>query len=124
MIGAGVIGAVILGFIQDKKIDTISQFDQINGTALHTTYVTQQKQSLFGPYQTLDQKKLSSAPEQDKTRIDLVQETAKKDALKLITVIPLAMMVCYLILSWYFRRKGGYSTVVLTPSSTGGKSNE
>lgn len=54
MIAAGVIGAGILGFIQDKSVDKkIAQYDVVNNTVIHNTYVTEKKTSLFGDYEGL-----------------------------------------------------------------------
>ena len=114
MIGAGIVGAAILGFIQDKKIDqNLLEHDRANNTQLHTTYITQEKRSLFGEYKALDFSLLSDASDVEKNTIDGVQEIAKKDALKIIAAIPVGMMICYLLLMAYFKRQGGYSAVLL-----------
>jgi MFS family permease len=115
MIGAGVIGAVILGFVQDKTIDkNLSSFDQQNNTELHSKYVTESKESIFGEYQALDTEKLSTADQDEKQVVVAVQESAKKEALKTIAVFPVGMLITYLLLMWYFRQKGGYKVVLLS----------
>src|SRR5690606_29496779 len=49
MIAAGVVGAVILGFVQDKTIDTkLESYDQQNATTMHTAFATETKTSIFG----------------------------------------------------------------------------
>ena len=114
MIAAGVIGAGILGFIQDKSIDSkIGAYDQANNTRIHSTYVTENKTSLFGSYQGLDQSKLDAASPEDIKTVTTVRDTAKKEALRYIVVFPLIMLVCYLTLIFYFKSKGGYQAVVL-----------
>src|SRR5690606_31092935 len=116
MIGAGVIGAVVLGFVQDRSIDEkLRDYDEVNGTALHSTYVTETKQSIFGEYQALDAAKLENADAEVLQTVLQVQEIAKKDALKTIAIVPVGMLICYLLLMWYFKRRGGYK-VVLLPS--------
>lgn len=115
MIGAGVIGAVILGFMQDKSIDDkVKAYDQANNTELHTAYVTESKVSIFGDYQALDAAKVEAAPQEVKDVILTVQEGSKKDALRTIAFVPLGMLACYLLLILYFNRKGGYKVVLLT----------
>jgi MFS family permease len=115
MIGAGILGAVILGFVQDKTIDSkLNQYDIENKTALHGTYVTEQKTSIFGKYQALDLTKLSGATDKEKHAVTAVQENAKKEALKTVALFPIGMLVCYLLLAFYFRAKGGYKVVLLT----------
>ncbi|MES2829872.1 MAG: MFS transporter [Bacteroidota bacterium] len=114
MIAAGVIGAGILGFIQDKSVDQkIALYDVNNKTAIHSTYVTEQKTSLFGEYKALDQAKLSSATQEDQTTVTTIRDGAKKEALSYIVVFPLIMLVSYLLLMLYFKTKGGYKVVML-----------
>lgn len=119
MIGAGVIGAVILGFVQDKTIDEkLAAYDQVNHTSLHSVYVTESRQSIFGDYQALDVEKLSGASEEEQQTVLAVQENAKKEALKTIAIFPVGMLICYALLMMYFRYKGGYKVVLLQQDQT------
>lgn len=112
MIAAGVIGAGILGFIQDKSIDNkIANYDVANNTAIHSTYVTEKKTSLFGDYSGLDQNKLEGAKAEEKELVGTIRDTAKKEALRKIVIFPLIMLVSYLFLMAYFKSKGGYKVV-------------
>jgi MFS family permease len=114
MIAAGVIGAGILGFIQDKSIDSkVQAYDQANNTDIHRRYITENKTSFFGDYKALDQEKLATASPGEAATISAVRDSAKKEALKDIIVFPLIMLVSYLILIFYFRSKGGYKAVHL-----------
>jgi len=114
MIAAGVIGAGILGFIQDKSVDkNILAYDKANSTNIHSTYVTENKTSFFGGYKALDQNKLATASAEDNATVTGIRDTAKKDALRDIVIFPLIMLVSYVLLIFYFRSKGGYKAVVL-----------
>ncbi|MGY4385469.1 MFS family permease [Pedobacter sp. UYP24] len=114
MIAAGVIGAGVLGFIQDKSVDQkIAKYDVNNNTAIHSTYVTEQKTSLFGEYKALNQAKLASATPADQTTVTSIRDGAKKEALRYIVIFPLIMLVSYLLLMFYFKSKGGYKVVML-----------
>lgn len=114
MIGAGVLGTVILGFFQDTTTDkNILAYDQQNNTALHNKYVTVEKQSLFGDYRAIDTEKASSATEQEAKAITAIQEDSKKDALKKVAWFPVVMFIIYVILILYFRSRGGYKAVSL-----------
>lgn len=114
MMGVGVIGAVILGFVQDKQLDqNLASYDQKNNTALHSTYVTEQKTGLFGSYKALDANKLLNAPPQTIEKIESVQNEAKKSALRTVAIFPAFMFLCYLGLIFYFRSRGGYKPVML-----------
>ncbi|RYZ96620.1 MAG: MFS transporter, partial [Sphingobacteriaceae bacterium] len=114
MIGAGVLGTVILGFVQDKSIDNnLRVYDQKNNSALHSTYTTKPKTSMFGEYQPIDIKKLAKAPEAEKSTVITVQEDAKKGALKTVALFPIGMLICFVVLMLYFKSKGGYKVVSL-----------
>lgn len=114
MIGAGVIGAVILGFMQDKAIDAnVRNHDIKNQTSLHQTFITEEKQSIFGEYHALNTAKLSTATVEEKQTVQSIQENAKKDALMKVALFPIIMLVSYCILILYFKSKGGYKVVLL-----------
>lgn len=114
MMGVGVIGAVILGFVQDKQLDqNLASYDQKNNTALHSTYVTDEKTGLFGSYKALDPNKLLNAPAETIEKIENVQNEAKKSALRTVAVFPAFMFLCYLGFIFYFRTRGGYKPVML-----------
>jgi hypothetical protein len=114
MIAAGVIGAGILGFIQDRSVDAnILAYDKANNTSIHSSYVTINKTSIFGDYSALDQDKLSAASAEEKSTVTLIRDDAKKDALRDIVIFPLIMLVSYLMLIFYFRSRGGYRIVEL-----------
>ncbi|MBE9583153.1 MFS transporter [Mucilaginibacter sp. JRF] len=117
MIGAGVIGAVILGFVQDKSIDSnLRAYDAKNNSALHSTYATVSKTSMFGNYQAINSEKLAAAPQAEKETVINVQDDAKKGALKTVALFPVGMLVCYLLLGLYFKSQGGYKAVVIDDS--------
>ena len=114
MMGVGVIGAVILGFVQDTRLDqNLAIYDQQNNTALHSTYITENKTGLFGSYKALDAAKLGTATPEDIKTIDGVQNEAKKNALRTVALFPVGMLVCYLGLLLYFKSRGGYKQVEL-----------
>jgi hypothetical protein len=121
MIAAGVIGTVILGFVQDKEMDAqLRTFDTVNGTALHATYATETKRSIFGEYQAVDPAALASGSASDQANILGIQVAAKKGALTTVAIFPVIMLVTYLFLIFYFRARGGYRAIVLdsVPAST------
>ncbi len=114
MIGAGVIGTVILGFVQDKTIDSrLRMYDQQNNTAIHSTYAKDEKTSFFGDYRAVDIDKLSQATEEEKRTVVAIQDNAKKEALKTVALFPIGMLLCYIGLILYFKSKGGYKAVLL-----------
>lgn len=114
MIAAGVIGTVILGFVQDKAIDhKISAFDTANNTAL-SAYVAKEKNSIMGKYKALDLTKLLNANTTDQRTVLAIQESAKKEAIKIVALFPVFMLLTYILLLFYFKMKGGYKAVMLS----------
>lgn len=114
MIGAGVIGAVILGFIQDKSIEkNIYNHDEINNTSLYDKYVIDEKQSIFGSYNALNTTKLLAGETAERKKVDEIRNLSKKETLQIIAIFPVGMLFCYLLLMLYFRLKGGYKVIVL-----------
>jgi MFS family permease len=114
MIAAGVIGAGILGFIQDSSVEKgIKKYDISNSTSMGQNYVTVEKTSVFGDYRAIDQQKLATANAEEKATVVKVQSQAKKVALQSVVIFPLLMFASYMALILYFKRKGGYKAVVL-----------
>lgn len=119
MIAAGVIGAGILGFIQDSSIEKgIKKYDIANNTSLSSNYVTEEKTSLFGDYRAIDQQKLAAADADELATVVNVQQKAKRDALQNIVIFPIVMFISYMALIIYFKRKGGYRAVELKQQET------
>jgi len=109
-LAVGVIGAAFLGNIQDKHID-----QQLAGRYpdLHPKVVAVEKASVFGSYRPLDQDKVSVLADADKGRIQEITAEAKKSALATVAVFPTIMLICYIILLFYFKTHGGYRVVEL-----------
>ena len=102
--------AAFLGNIQDKHID-----QQLAGRYpdLHPKVVAVEKASVFGSYRPLDQDKVSVLADADKGRIQEITAEAKKSALATVAVFPTIMLICYIILLFYFKTHGGYRVVEL-----------
>lgn len=114
MIGVGIIGAVFLGFLQDKEIDkNIAQYDKQNQTTLNQEYVTLEKNSIFGTYKAPDYSKLENVGSDVKENLLKVQLDAKKGALKTVAILPVVMVVFYIMLFLYFKKHGGYKPIRL-----------
>ena len=114
MIAAGVIGAGILGFIQDKSVDkNIQPTIRAIIPAMHSSYVTENKTSFFGDYKALDQEKLATASDRDNATVTGIRDSAKKECIERYCHISNyhAGKLSGLII--YFRSKGGYKAVVL-----------
>ena len=110
MMAAGVIGAVVLGFVQDTAIDK-----KLGALApeLHEAYATQEHTSIFGDYRSIDQSKLDTATLEDSATVSAVREEARKQALRVVAIFPFVMLIAYVALSFYYRARGGYNVIVL-----------
>jgi MFS family permease len=112
MLGVGVIGAMIMGNIQDHTIDKeLAKRD----AAVHAQ-VTISKAGLLGAYQAIDAEKVAVADVKAQELVKEVQAGSKQISLKKVAVLPCFMLVSYLILLAYFKSKGGYKPVELTAS--------
>ncbi|MDB6150865.1 MAG: fucose permease [Chthoniobacter sp.] len=104
MLGLSV-GMVFLGNVQDKHTALTLTANQ---PQLASTYLGEEKPSVFGKYRALDQAKLAAAPEGDKAAVDAARASAKKNALSTATIFPVIMLAAYLGLILHFRARGGY----------------
>ncbi len=120
MIGSGVLGTAYLGLLQDRQIESdLLAYDRANQSALHETYVTLEKESLFGTYTALDVDKVSAGPDAAQEAVKAVEGEAKKGALRMVVWFPTIMLVSYLVLILWFRSRGGYRVVDIGEASSG-----
>ena len=110
MLSVGVIGAAFIGNIQDKQIDRdlLSQ-----DSAIHAQVAGEEKISIFGKYNSIDQDKVAQLESEQKSVYTSIEASAKQSALFTMAIFPLIMLICYLILIFYFKSKGGYKAEVL-----------
>ncbi len=110
MLSVGVIGAAFLGNIQDKHID--KQLSEQH-PAIYQQIVGEEKTSVFGHYNSINQDKIAQLDDAGKNIIADASSSAKKNALMTVAIFPAIMLFCYIILILYFRSKGGYKAVHL-----------
>lgn len=110
MLTVGVFGTTLVGNIQDRTID--AELKE-RTPAIHQRIVADEKTSVFGKYRPVDQQKLNALGTDEKETVNVIQEEAKKGALAWMAIFPTIMLVCYLGLIHYFRKKGGYKAEVL-----------
>jgi MFS family permease len=111
MLGVGVIGAMLMGNVQDKTIDQ----ELAKNAAVHEQ-VTTEKTGLLGKYFSVDQDKLAKVDDTAKALVQSVQDASKKMALKQMAVLPAIMLVCYIGILAYFKSRGGYKPVDISAS--------
>lgn len=119
MLAAGVVGSVLLGFLQDRAVsDGLARHDARVGSSLSQTYLTQEQASVLGSYRALDSAAVAAAPASDRAVIDALTASSKQIALRDVALLPGFMLLAYLGLIVWFRGRGGYRPVVLSASPT------
>lgn len=108
MLGVGVIGAMLLGNMQDTTLDSTVK---AKAPQVHEKVMVD-KSGLLGAYKAVDETKLAAAtPEEQKVVAD-AKAGVQQATLQKVAVLPLLMFVCYLGLLLWFRSKGGYKPAV------------
>jgi hypothetical protein len=107
MLGVGVLGAMLMGNIQDHSMDTTLK---TTAPTIHQAVMVE-KTGLLGSYNAVDDAKLAAASAEDRKIVESATNEAKNVALRRITILPIGLALCYLALVLYFRRQGGYRPV-------------
>lgn len=104
MLGVGVIGAMLLGNMQDTTLDgTI----KAKAPQVHEKVMVD-KTGLLGPYKAVDETKLAAATPDEQKVVTDAKAGVQQATLQKVAILPLLMFVCYLGLILWFRSKGGY----------------
>ena len=110
MLGVGVLGAMLLGNIQDTSFDkALAGRDQ----AVHQRVMVEHA-GLLGTYRALDPAKVADLDATQKAAVDQAKGDSKHVALRQVAFVPFGMLVVYLLMIAWFRQKGGYRPVSLT----------
>ena len=109
MLGVGVLGAMLLGNIQDTAFDKAlaNRDPTIHGQ------VMVEREGLLGTYRALDPTKVTDLALPQKQAVDQAKGDSKHVALRMVALVPCGLLVAYLLLLWWFRQQGGYRPVVL-----------
>jgi MFS family permease len=119
MISVGVLGGPFLGTLQDASLD---QGLKKANPAIYSV-VAQAPQHKFGiEFRPLDKVKIESLSAPEKSEIQGIFNRNSQAVLAKIAILPTIMFPCYLILALYYKKKGGYKAVSLTPGSELGPS--
>jgi MFS family permease len=118
MLAAGLLGAPILGSIQDKVID---QELRESSPEVHAQVTGAERIGMLGRYQAIDPDAEAALPPAQSEMISEVRADSSQLALRYVAILPALMLLCYLALLLYFRRQGGYEPVELPAGkATGG----
>jgi MFS family permease len=109
MLGVGVLGAMLLGNIQDRGLDRALAE---RAPQVHQAVMVEQ-QGLLGTYRAVDDRRLAAAPPEAAREVERTRAEVKQQALFQVAALPLLMLAVYLALAWWFRRRGGYRPVAV-----------
>jgi MFS family permease len=114
MLAVGVVGAVFLGYVQDKKM--VDKLEQERASVV--TQVVDNKPTVFGTYKAIKPEKVEAQPKQIQDEITALDADTKKETLAVVAIFPVIMFVCYALLLMYFKSRGGYQQVHLEMEQT------
>lgn len=104
MLGVGVIGAMLLGNMQDTTLDSTIK---AKAPLVHEKIMVD-KSSLIGAYKAIDGAKLATIPPEEQKIVADAKAGVQQATLQKVAVFPVLMFLAYLGIMLYFRSKGGY----------------
>ena len=104
----GVLGSPMIGYKQDVDMDKRLSSGH---TQLYQQIKGDPKAALLGSAPSLNQEKIKALPEASRKELEAVQAESKKHVFVDIAALPVFMLLCYLGLFLYFKRKGGYKAM-------------
>ncbi len=111
VLGMGILGTPIMGGLQDIGIDRDLREKY---PAIHEVIVSEKRTVPFlGDVPGFDEDRVAALSAEDREKVRQARYPHKKAAFLQVAVLPTFMLVCYLILFFYFRAKGGYRPVEL-----------
>jgi MFS family permease len=111
MIAVGILGFPFIGAIQEK---TATAELAAGPQAALVEKISSEKHYVLGAYQAIDPDKAATLTDAtEKEAVDAANRSAQFKALGTMALFPAFMLVCYLILFFFFRSKGGYKAQVL-----------
>jgi MFS family permease len=117
MLAAGLLGAPILGSVQDKVIDLELQE---SSPEVHAQITGEERIGMLGRYQAIDPDAAEALPPEQSAVLSEVRAESSQIALRYVAILPALMLLCYLGLLAYFRSRGGYKPVQLSAEKVGG----
>jgi len=109
MLSVGIIGAPLIGMFQNK--DQVKMLEE-DAPAL-VEKVTVEDEWMGVPYTGVSPDKVKALDDASAAKVKDIEQASKQHALRTVALFPTFMLVCYIILIFYFRSKGGYKPVHL-----------
>jgi len=104
-LGMGLLGATLMGNFIDKGVDHDLRTAH---PAIHERIVGEPRVTFLGQAPTIKQEVVNQLPAEEKQHVEQIKAQQKKQAFLRQAALPAFMLLCYLIIFFYFRRLGGY----------------
>ncbi len=110
MLAVGIVGGPAIGAIQETAAK-----DAITQSLGADTYqkVSKQANYFLGDYSAVDEAKVAAQPAEAAAKIQQAIDGSRQGSLRTIALFPAVMLLAYLGLIVWFRRKGGYKPITL-----------
>lgn len=110
MLAVGIVGGPAIGAIQETAAK-----DAITTQLGEATFNSVSKQASYflGDYSAVDEAKVAALPAEAATKVQQVVDDSRQGSLRTIALFPAVMLLVYLGLIAWFRRRGGYKPVAL-----------
>jgi hypothetical protein len=108
MLAVGILGGPVIGKMTEDSIKA-----SVEEATSEETYVSISNESTYflGDYTAVDTEKVDALPEDEAKKIKGSIQSGKQGSLASVAIFPVFMLACYLLLIFYFNRKGGYKPV-------------
>lgn len=108
MLAVGILGGPVIGKMTEDSIKA-----SIEKSTSEETYKAVSNDSTYflGDYTAVDSKKVEALPEEKKKTVEESIQSGKQGSLASIAIFPFFMLLCYLVLIYHFKSKGGYKPV-------------
>lgn len=109
MLTVGIIGGPLIGNMQENSAKSALQ-DAKEGLY---EKISETRNYVLGEYTAISEKAVGELEEGEQKEVNEIAKKAKQNALAKVTIFPAFMLICYLILIFYFKSRGGYKAEVL-----------
>ena len=107
MLTVGVVGGPLIGKMQEDSAKTAFEASEYESISKQDSYI-------LGGYTAIDKVKVDALGDEKAKEIKDKVKVAKQGALANVTIFPIAMLIAYICLFVYFKRRGGYKSVEIT----------
>jgi len=113
MLTVGVVGGPLIGKMQEDSAKNAFEASEYKSISKQDSY-------LLGGYTAIDNAKVDALGDEKAKEINDKVKVAKQGALAKISIFPIAMLISYIALFFYFKGRGGYKSIEI--SGDGGSS--